>query len=109
MGWLQTSADPATYLSRPELIVTRSDQVPWSRGVTVCDDGWVSTDHAKEVDRQLMIWSGLYGPAKAGEMAAALRERLEDEPDANIATIVAQLDPEDEDWEESGLSRPGFG
>lgn len=69
----------------------------------------MTTDHDNEVDRQLMIWSGLYGPAKAAEMAAALRERLRAEPDADVASVVAELDPEDEDWEESGLSRPGFG
>lgn len=59
--------------------------------------------------RQETIWAGLYGPPRAAELVAQLRRRLEKEPDADLAMLVNELDPPDEDWEESGLSRPGFG
>ncbi len=67
------------------------------------------TDRAPELDRQLAIWTGLYGPMRAGELVAELRDRLADEPDRPVAELAAELDPDDEDWEEGGLARPGVG
>ena len=64
----------------------------------------------KALDRQLAIWTGMYGPAKATELVAELRNRAEaDENDRPLADLAREVDPDDEDWEEGGLSRPGVG
>lgn len=69
----------------------------------------MSDDLEPKLTRQLAIWTGLYGPAKAESLTEELRVRMTADPDADVAGVVAALDPDDEDWEESGLSRPGFG
>jgi hypothetical protein len=69
----------------------------------------VPDDLDAKMDRQLTIWTGLYGPARAAELRRELASRLTQDSTADLAAIVAELDPEDEDWEESGLHRPGFG
>jgi hypothetical protein len=64
----------------------------------------------KALDRQLAIWTGMYGPAKATELVSELRSRaIADETDRPLADLVREIDPDDEDWEEGGLSRPGVG
>lgn len=63
----------------------------------------------QQLARQETIWAGLYGPIRAGELVSVLRRRLGEEPAADIAKLVDELDPPDEDWEEGGLSRPGVG
>ena len=63
----------------------------------------------QELERQLTIWAGLYGPARAGEMVSELRARCEADPDRSVRDLAAEMDPDDDDWEEGGLSRPGVG
>ncbi|MGI9615588.1 MAG: hypothetical protein ACR2QO_21930 [Acidimicrobiales bacterium] len=64
----------------------------------------------KGLDRQLAIWTGMYGPARATEMVAALRARATaDDNDRPLVDLAKEIDPDDEDWEEGGLSRPGVG
>ena len=61
-------------------------------------------------ERQLAIWTGLYGPAQAEALVEELRRRVAAEPDRPLAELVAELDPDDDDdWEAGGLSRPGVG
>jgi hypothetical protein len=62
-----------------------------------------------KLNRQLSIWTGLYGPSRAEQLRDELASRLTQNPAAAMAALVAELDPDDEDWEESGLHRPGFG
>jgi hypothetical protein len=69
----------------------------------------VTDDLLPQLDRQQTIWTGLYGPQRAQQLRDELEARLSADPDTDLADLVAQLDPEDEDWEESGLHRPGFG
>lgn len=69
----------------------------------------MTTDLEAQLQRQQTIWTSLYGPAKAQDLADQLRAQMTADPKADLAAVVAALDPEDEDWEESGLSRPGFG
>ncbi len=67
------------------------------------------SDIDTKMDRQLTIWTGLYGPTRATELRREFPSHLVQDPTADLAAIVAELNPEDEDWEESGLHRPGFG
>ena len=65
---------------------------------------------AKGLDRQLAIWTGMYGPARAAELVAELRGKaLADENHRPLADLAREVDPDDEDWEEGGLSRPRRG
>ena len=67
-------------------------------------------DTEAALDRQEMIWGGLYGPPRAKEMVAEARARLAADPDLDLSTVVAALDPEDDEGDdEAGLSRPGVG
>jgi hypothetical protein len=75
--------------------------------------GW-SMAEAAEIDkaliRQEQIWGGLYGPPRAAEMVAEARQRLTDDPDAEIADVIHAVDPDDEiDAEEAGTYRPAVG
>ncbi len=64
----------------------------------------------KGLDRQLTIWSGMYGPARAAALVDELRSKaLADESGRSLADLAREVDPDDEDWEEGGLSRPGVG
>jgi len=70
----------------------------------------VDPELEKALDRQLAIWTGMYGPAKAAELVAELRARATAaENDRTLADLAREVDPDDEDWEEGGLSRPGVG
>lgn len=61
------------------------------------------------LNRQQMIWAGMYGPARADEMVAAARQRITTDPGLDPAAVFRALDPDDEDSDEAGLSRPGVG
>lgn len=68
------------------------------------------TTSDEQIDRQLAIWTGLYGPARANDMTEELRRRAADDPGRALAELVAEIDPDDDDdWESGGLSRPGVG
>ena len=69
----------------------------------------MSDDVEKQLTRQQMIWEGLYGPPQAAEMVARAREALAADPSLDVADVLAGLDPDDEDLDDGGLSRPGVG
>ena len=69
----------------------------------------MTPDQEQEIERQLTIWTGLYGPVRAGQLVHELRARCEAEPGRDARELAAEIDPDDEDWEEGGLSRPGVG
>lgn len=70
----------------------------------------MSNDPQAALERQETIWTGLYGPQQAAQLRQELARRLETDPGADLATLVAEVEPADDDnWEETGLHRPGFG
>ena len=69
----------------------------------------MSDDLEARLSRQQMIWSGMYGPVRADELVAEARDRLAADPQLDLAAVVKELDPDDEDTDEAGLSRPGVG
>ena len=67
-------------------------------------------DDEKELARREQIWAGLYGPPRAAAMVAEARERLAADPDADLATVLAAVEPEDDtDPDEAGTYRPAVG
>ncbi len=69
---------------------------------------------AAEIDkaliRQEQIWGGLYGPPKAAELVAEARVRFAAEPQAEVSTVIASLEPDDDiDPDEAGTYRPAVG
>jgi hypothetical protein len=70
----------------------------------------MSDDLEGRLSRQQMIWAGMYGPARADDMVAEARRRLDADPGLDVAAVVAALDPDDDDDDDAaGLSRPGVG
>lgn len=69
----------------------------------------MSDDLEARLSRQQMIWSGMYGPVRADELVAEARDRLAADPQLDLAAVAKELDPDDEDTDEAGLSRPGVG
>jgi hypothetical protein len=69
----------------------------------------MTDDLDARLNRQQMIWAGMYGPARSDEMVAAARERLTADPGLDPSVVFKALDPDDEDTDEAGMSRPGVG
>ncbi|MFN0089863.1 MAG: hypothetical protein ACKVWR_06255 [Acidimicrobiales bacterium] len=54
-----------------------------------------STDLEAQLHRQLLIWTNMYGPARAAELVGEARVRLEAAPERPLREVVDELDPED--------------
>ena len=69
------------------------------------------SDDERELSRQEQIWAGLYGPPRAAALVAEARERLAADPAGDVRTILADLEPSDDDGDldEAGTMRPGVG
>lgn len=70
----------------------------------------MSDDLEAKLSRQQMIWEGMYGPARAGEMVGEARDRLAADPALDPGSVFRAVDPDDDEGDdEAGLSRPGVG
>ena len=64
----------------------------------------------KALTRQELIWGGLYGPPRAAEMVADVRQRLATDPQLDIGEAIRAADPDDDiDADEAGTYRPAVG
>ena len=73
------------------------------------ESGDVTGDLEAQLTRHEAIWAGLYGPPRAKELVEEVRAHLASDSSIELSALVAELDPDDEDWEEGGLARPGVG
>jgi len=79
------------------------------RGPTEPENAMSDSDE-KAFARQQQIWTALYGPRRASTMLESAKSQRLAAPGGNLADVFRSVEPDDDDdVDEAGTMRPGFG